>query len=209
MEQMIMDSEILKRASKKLSWLLRHGATEAGVEMDPAGWVRIEDAARALRMDRSLIEDVVATNTKARFEIEGKRIRAVQGHSTAGVPISLDALEASWERYESEASVWHGTNLRAIDGIAEEGILPQARTHVHLAEATDSVVGKRAGSDLFLEVSPARLRDAGFGIFRSPNGVLLARCVPPSCIVGLVIVAKAKRAREHDLRARLGLPPVG
>ena len=38
--------------SKKVSWLLRHGASSRGVSMDAAGWVDIADVLRELRLSR-------------------------------------------------------------------------------------------------------------------------------------------------------------
>jgi RNA:NAD 2'-phosphotransferase (TPT1/KptA family) len=129
-------------ASKKLSWLLRHGAGEAGLEMDAAGWAEVAD-------------------------------------------------------------------VRRVEGIAREGILPGERTHVHLAEATDSTVGKRAAVDVMLAVAPSRLRELGIGLHRSPNGVLLAREVPPATIVGLVPVVDRARRQEPHLRGLFGWDPTG
>ncbi len=192
--------------SKKMSWLLRHGAASEGITMDAAGWVDIAAVLRALRLSQAELDAVVRDNSKSRFEVEGSRIRATQGHSTAPGAVSLDALEASWAQYEGEASLWHGTSTLAIEGIAREGIQSIARTHVHLAAATDSHVGKRANVAVLLEVSVLRLREQGIAVFQSPNGVVLVRSVPASCIVGLVGVTREGRAREAELRARLGLP---
>lgn len=191
-------------ASKKLSWLLRHGAGEAGLEMDAAGWAEIEDVRRVLHMGRDALEAAVRDNTKARLEVRGKRIRACQGHSLQGMPVTCDALEATWAVYEGGAHVFHGTRIAALQGIAREGILPGERTHVHLAEAVDSTVGKRAAVDVMLAVAPAKLRDRGIGLHQSPNGVLLARRVPPSCIVGLVPMVDRARRQELHLRSLFG-----
>ena len=153
--------------SKKLSWLLRHGANEAGLEMDAAGWAEVEDVRRVLHIGRDALEAAVRDNTKARLEVRGKRIRACQGHSLRDMPVTCEALEATWEEVADEAPVFHGTRMAALEGIAREGILPGERTHVHLAEAVDSTVGKRAAVDVMIEVSPARLRAAGIGLYRS------------------------------------------
>ncbi len=193
------------RASHKLSWLLRHGANEAGLEMDAAGWAEIEDVLRVLRMSRETLEASVRENNKARYEVRGRRIRACQGHSPAGVPVTLDALEGSWDRYEEDGPLWHGTYIGAVAPIAREGILPGERTHVHLAEAVDSKVGKRANVDVMLEVSPARVHAAGVGIFVSPNGVILARAVPPSAIVGIRFMTDKARRQGSSLSAVLGV----
>jgi putative RNA 2'-phosphotransferase len=192
-------------ASKKLSWLLRHGAGEAGLDMDAAGWAEITDVRRILHLTRAELTTAVTDNTKARLEVRGSRIRACQGHSLRGMPVTLDALEASWERWDGEGSVYHGTRVAALPGIAREGILAVERSHVHLTEALDSTVGKRAAVDVMIEVSPARLEAQGIGIFRAPNGVVLVRRVPAEAIVGLhPMIEKAKR-RAAELRALLGL----
>jgi len=117
------------------------------------------------------------------------------------MPVTLEALEASWREVTDEASIWHGTNLDALVGIAKEGILPGARTHVHLAEEVDSKVGKRAQVAVLLEVSTARLREEGLKVFQSPNGVLLVRRVPSRAIVDLKAVTKKAREEEARLRA--------
>jgi putative RNA 2'-phosphotransferase len=199
-----MSSNDSTGASKKLSWLLRHGANEAGLEMDAAGWAEIEDVRRILHMGRPALAAAVEDNTKARLEVRGTRIRACQGHSREGMPVTCEALEASWEEVGGEASVFHGTRMAALPGIAREGLLPGERTHVHLAEAVDSAVGKRSAVDVMIEVSPARLRAAGIGLHRSPNGVILARRVPVSALCGLLPVIERARRREGELRGLFG-----
>lgn len=199
-----MDTNASTGHSKKLSWLLRHGAGEAGLEMDAAGWAEVEDVRRVLHMSRAALEAAVRDNTKSRLELRGTRIRACQGHSLRGMPVTCDALEATWEEVGEDDPVFHGTRIAALQGIAREGILPGERTHVHLAEAIDSSVGKRAAVDVMLEVSPPRLRAEGIGIFRAPNGVILARRVPVAALVGLVPVIERARRREAELRALFG-----
>jgi len=191
-------------ASKKLSWLLRHGAGEAGLEMDAAGWAEVEDVRRILHMGRAALEAAVEDNTKARLELRGTRIRACQGHSLRGMPVTCEALEATWDEVRDDTPVFHGTRVAALEGIAREGLLPGERTHVHLAEAIDSTVGKRAAVDVMIEVSPPRLRARGLRLHRSPNGVLLARHVPVSAITGLVPVIERARRREGELLAIFG-----
>ncbi|WP_437842276.1 RNA 2'-phosphotransferase [Sorangium sp. So ce1153] len=192
-----MGRDRMTDTSKKLSWLLRHGAPSLGIAMDAAGWVAVDDVLRALGLPRSRLDEVVENNTKNRLELRGDRVRASQGHSREGMPVTLAGLEASWEEVHGDAPIWHGTSVDAVRSIAREGIRPAARTHVHCTDALDSAVGKRANVDVMLEISPARLRARGIGVFRSQNGVILAREVPVGCLVGLVpIVARAKREAE-------------
>lgn len=191
--------------SKTLSWLLRHGAREAGVSMDAAGWVPIDDVLRYMRVPRGVIDEVVRTNTKSRLEISGERIRACQGHSTENMPITLEALEASWRPYEAGGSLFHGTTVEATEPIAREGLVPQKRTHVHLAPSLESKVGKRSATPVVLEISILRMRDAGLGLFEAQNGVVLARRVPASCIIGVRCTTRATEKLEAMLTQRFRL----
>ena len=200
-----MDTERTKRASKRLSWLLRHGANEAGVSMDAAGWVAVAEVLRALGLSRAELEVVVRENDMRRLELEGDRVRACQGHSTAGTPVTAEALEASWTERASEAPLWHGTASSALTGIAQSGILPIARTHVHLAEELTSKVGKRANVDVMLKIDARRLRACDVAVFNAPNGVVLARRVPREAIVDLVAMTRRSRGEEAALRVVLGL----
>ncbi len=190
--------------SKKLSWLLRHGAGEVGLPMDAAGWTPDEGVLKRLRLRRPLLEEIVRSNTKRRLQLEGERIRCCQGHSTETMPVTQVALEASWARYEAEGLIWHGTRVDALDAIHEQGLRPVARTHVHLAAATDSVVGKRAKTPVMLAVSLASMVSAAQPVWSAPNGVLLARRVPRACIVGARAMTRRARAQADWIEDTFG-----
>lgn len=195
----------ITKGSKRLSWLLRHGAGEVGLTMDGAGWAPVAEVLRHAHLDREALEAIVRLNNKSRLQLKGDRVRACQGHSLSGMPVTQEALEASWRPFEGGPSIWHGTHVAFVQHIAREGILPGARTHVHLAAAPESPVGKRANTPVLLEVSVEALRAAGRGVFESPNGVVLARDVPPSCIVGLLPRSRKAQAAEPHLRGLLAL----
>jgi putative RNA 2'-phosphotransferase len=201
-----MTPEQIKKKSTWLSWLLRHGAREQRLEMDEAGWAPVAAVLRLGQLSPEALEIVVRENNKSRLQWEGDRIRACQGHSLEGAPVTLEALERSWARYEGDAPIWHGTGIEPLPQIAREGLLPIARTHVHLADGLESRTGKRAGVAVMLEISPRRMAQAGVGLFVSPNGVVLARQVPPGCITGLQAMTQRARAQEAALRALFDLP---
>lgn len=176
----------LRTLSRRLTWLLRHGANEVGLPMDEAGWVDVAALRRHVHVSGDVLARCVATNDKRRFELVGDRIRACQGHSPEGTPVTADALEASWSRVERREALYHGTSARTVEAIARSGALrPMARTHVHLAGSPHDKVGKRANVDVLLVVDPLRLATEGRAVFRSPNGVFLVREVPWSCVVDL------------------------
>lgn len=146
--------------------------------MSADGWALIDDVVRLLVMDRTALDQAVEDNDKQRLQVDGERIRACQGHSLAGMPVTREALENSWERVYPDHVLWHGTNAAALDGIRLHGLLPGRRTHVHLAPSKDSHLGRRSAVDVLLAVDSGNLR-----VFRAPNGVLLTREVPPDAIV--------------------------
>ncbi|MBX2800568.1 MAG: RNA 2'-phosphotransferase [Myxococcales bacterium] len=177
----------LSRTSRRLAWLLRHGAIESDLAMDEAGWADLTAVCDAAGLERSIVLEVVERNDKKRFEVRGQRIRATQGHSLRGTPVTRTALEASWTQVaDRRQPLFHGTRRHSLGTIAVQGLRAMERSHVHLADSPDARVGKRAGVDLLLEVDPARLAAAGLQLFVSPNGVWLTRRVPQSCICDVI-----------------------
>ncbi|WP_427889310.1 RNA 2'-phosphotransferase [Kribbella sp. GL6] len=168
----------MSRDSRAISKLLRHTAGERHLTMSTDGWTAITDVLRILELTRERLDVAVRENDKQRLQVDGERIRACQGHSLAGMPVTREALENSWERVHPEGLLWHGTTRAALPAIRQEGLKPGRRTHVHLAAAKDSRVGRRTSVEVLLGVDPGNLE-----VCRAPNGVLLTREVPPDAIV--------------------------
>ena len=201
-----MNDKTLVKKSRRLSWLLRHGAHEAGLTMDEAGWAPVAQVLRILHLSEGQLNTVIAENNKRRLQRDGDRVRASQGHSLEGTPVTAVGMEASWQTFEGSELVWHGTNLGAAQAIAQSGHMhPGNRTHVHLASSTDSVVGKRANVAVLLGVDPGRMRRAGWPLFVSSNGVVLARQVPAGCIVAIRTLSRRAHAARTELTSAFGL----
>jgi putative RNA 2'-phosphotransferase len=165
--------------SKFLGYVLRHRPDAAGIELGPGGWVPIDQLlaglARAGRpIDRARLETVVAGGDKRRYEIDGDRIRAAQGHSQ---PVDLQL-----EPQQPPDVLYHGTVARFLPSILEHGLRPGQRTHVHLSAdvATARTVGARRGEPVVLRVDAGGMHAAGQAFFRATNGVWLTERVPPT-----------------------------
>ena len=169
----------MSKDSRAISKLLRHTAGERNLAMSADGWTEIDAVLRVLGMDRARLDLAVLENDKQRLQVDGQRIRACQGHSAEGMPVTCEALENSWRRVTPDQLLWHGTNQGALARIQELGLLPGRRTHVHLAPARNSHVGRRSAVDVLLGIDPAAL---GQPVFEAPNGVLLTRFVPAHAI---------------------------
>ena len=166
-----------KQLSRRLSYLLRHAPGEAGLALEPGGWVPLAPLLAHLGVTREQVERVVATNNKRRFSLEGERIRANQGHS---VPVELDLAPT-----EPPPVLYHGTYPGALDAIKREGLKSMSRHHVHLSPDVETArqVGARRGQPVVLTVRAGEMHGAGHVFFLSTNGVWLTDRVPPEFLV--------------------------
>jgi len=171
-------ADSLIRTSKFLSLVLRHEPEKIGLQLDPQGWVSIDEllskAAPHLRMTASLLHEVVRTSDKQRFAIseDGTRIRANQGHS---IPIELGLLPQT-----PPEQLYHGTATRFLESIQRQGLLRGDRHHVHLSADRETAikVGTRHGKPVVLVVQAGDMHHAGHVFFKSDNGVWLVEHVP-------------------------------
>ncbi|WP_157264120.1 RNA 2'-phosphotransferase [Azohydromonas aeria] len=172
----------LVEASKFLSFVLRHQPEAVGLVLDADGWGNVDEliagtARQGKQLSHELIEQVVATNNKRRFELsdDGQRIRAIQGHSTRSV-------DRQFEQRQPPEVLFHGTASRFVAAISREGLKPGARHHVHLSagEQTARAVGLRYGLLVVLAVDAVRMHAQGFVFHQAENGVWLTVRVPPA-----------------------------
>jgi putative RNA 2'-phosphotransferase len=165
--------------SKFLSFVLRHQPDAIGITLDVEGWAKIPELIAAAAnngklLDHDLIQAVVTTSDKKRFAIseDGRRIRAVQGHSTESVDINYV------EKVPPEF-LYHGTATRFIESIRNQGLLPGSRQYVHLSqdEQTALAVGQRHGKPVVLRIEALRMHEQGFKFSQAENGVWLTKTV--------------------------------
>lgn len=162
--------EKTRKISKFLSFILRHNPQSIKLKLDAQGWAEIDELiekSKEIKLTRELIEEVVRDNDKQRFIIDGNRIRANQGHS-----INIDlALEA----VRPPKVLYHGTATRFLNAIMQEGLTKQSRQHVHLSQdiETATIVGKRHGKVVILEVNAQKMFEEGYEFYLSENGVWL------------------------------------
>ncbi|QNW92523.1 RNA 2'-phosphotransferase [Acinetobacter seifertii] len=175
-----------KAISQYLSFILRHKPEEIGLTLDREGWANVEDLisksqpVKNVALDEEIIKNIVNNSDKKRFQIsdDGKYIRAVQGHSTTSVDITLKKLVPP-------ISLYHGTAHRFIDSIKEQGLISKDRQYVHLTKNKDTAlsVGARYGKPQILAIHALEMHKNGFEFFQAENGVWLVKHVPVEFIV--------------------------
>ena len=167
------------RLSKLLAYVLRHRPDAAGVTLDGAGWVDLDELVTGLRRAgrRVTADDVrraVHADGKGRYELVDGRIRAAQGHSV-DVDLGLEPVVPP-------SVLYHGTPERFVQSILASGLRPGSRQFVHLSPdvQTARAVGRRRGSPVVLVVDAAAAHASGHEFRRASNGVWLTDAVPPA-----------------------------
>lgn len=158
---------------QRLAYLLRHDAEalEQG-KIDGHGWRMVDELAR-LGYSRELLDEIVASNNKQRYEYsaDGKMIRARQGHS---INVDVELTEAT-----PPDVLYHGTATCFLESIYANGLVAGNRLYVHLSsdEATAINVGSRHGAAVVIKIDCRKMLDDGCKFYLSNNGVWLTKQV--------------------------------
>lgn len=185
-----MNNKDKQRFSKFLSLILRHKPEEVGLTLMDNGWVNIDRLINAInssaksdyKIDRQLIEEIVAEDNKQRYSIseDGELIRANQGHSIKG--LNMEFKEVT----DAPLYLYHGTSVDNFEKIKASGsIRAMSRQMVHLSGDVETAtkVGKRHGKLCILYIDTYKLTSSGHRILISENGVYLVDEVPLDCVI--------------------------
>lgn len=173
----------LIKLSKSLSWLLRHGASQEGLQFDEGGYIdvnKILALKQFRRYEESDIVKVVETNDKKRFDLRRKsepgtlQIRANQGHS---IPVAEEGLLAVLSESTAPETIVHGTYLSKIDKILSQGLCRMNRNHVHFAPGLPKeggvISGMRSSCDVYIVLDVKKALSSGLILYSSSNNVYL------------------------------------
>eukprot|EP01029_Cantina_marsupialis_P027933 TRINITY_DN774194_c0_g1_i1.p1 TRINITY_DN774194_c0_g1~~TRINITY_DN774194_c0_g1_i1.p1 ORF type:complete len:209 (-),score=44.24 TRINITY_DN774194_c0_g1_i1:114-740(-) len=196
------------RISKTLSCFLRHRAAKAGLVMDSAGYVGLDDLLKipnlsSLGATFEIVEDVVKINEKQRFKMIERDgvwfIRANQGHNKA-VAAKLKAEDLLSEVKDSDEMpvVVHGTFRKAFEEhISKEGLKTMGRDMIHCAAGLlgegDVISGMRKNCQIAVYIDSKAAMEAGIKFFISSNGVILSPgndkgIIPPEFFKEVVVL---------------------
>ncbi|GBP02693.1 tRNA 2'-phosphotransferase 1 [Eumeta japonica] len=175
----------LTTLSKKLSWLLRHGAVTKGLQIQENGFINVQDILQHPNykdcFNLVLLKTLVETDRKQRYtlrhrgEKEGYEIRANQGHTLKEVKEEM-CLKRIMSANEVPLAV-HGTYFRHWSAIKSEGLKRMSRNHVHFAtsiDKADNISGFRSDCQIliYLDVKKA-LESKELKLYRSDNNIVL------------------------------------
>ena len=167
-----------KRMGNYVSMLLRHHPEEAGVILDEHGWADVADLIEKVNprypLTEEILHEIAFAPDKQRYEFseDGKRIRAVHGHS-------ID-VDLGYEEVEPPEILYHGTAEKYAESIEAQGLIKKERQYVHLSEFISQAeqVGRRHGKLVLYKVYAKELYEDGLVFYRSSSGVWLTDSVP-------------------------------
>jgi len=175
----------LVRLSKFLAVLLRHEPEKFGLTLDEEGftetegvWEQVNERFPA-RYDYKDLLTVVAGDQdgKKRYEIRGRQIRALFGHSTAE--------KISYPPATPPEILYHGTTDEALPFIREDGLKSLSRQYVHLAVnvvRAEKVAQRHQGKPVMLVVRAGEAHRAGIAFYNPEPEHYLADAIPPEFI---------------------------
>lgn len=178
----MFSKKIEEKASKFVSFILRHSPEDIGLTLDENGWVSVDEfidkanksEKKFFVLDLELLKQVVKNSDKQRFAFseDGTKIRANQGHT---VEVNLDLPFV-----EPPEFLYHGTADKSVDIIFKEGLKPMKRHDVHLSFSIKIArsVGMRYGVPVILKIKAKQMFDDGYQFQCSKNNVWLTKEVP-------------------------------
>lgn len=168
----------LERLSKFISMILRHKPEVIGITLDEHGWANVDELVEGINKNeafsKATLEKIVKTDKKQRYSFSQDKtlIRANQGHS---IPVDVEL-----EKKEPPKVLYHGTGVKSVKAIQEQGLLPMERLYVHLSTDVETAtnVGKRHDTPVIFQVNAEQMQKDGYDFFQSVNGVWLTKEVP-------------------------------
>ncbi|KAI9279104.1 phosphotransferase KptA/Tpt1, partial [Sporodiniella umbellata] len=163
--------------SKRLSYILRHGAKKENLNMSSDGFVLLDDVLKLSQFKGVTypeIEYVVKNNDKRRYELVEREnffyIRATQGHSLKTV--KADELLVRLESVSTP--IVHGTTMKAWSLIRTKGLSKMGRNHIHFACDRTAESGIRKTSKVFIYIDFEKATKDGVVFYKSSNNVILS-----------------------------------
>lgn len=172
------------RLSKALSFALRHGAAQMGLDMSSDGFLFVDNLLTHPQFRSYSLEDVervVANCDKQRFKLrtlpeDGRvQIRANQGHTVQVPQLELRAIK--FDDPDCPRDAVHGTYLQHWPSIRSQGLKRMKRTHIHLAPGLPGdggvISGMRVSCDIAIFIDVHKALADGIQFYWSENRVVL------------------------------------
>lgn len=174
-----------------ISYLLRHHPEDAGLEMDRHGWVDTNSLIDGINgsgkytIDLKQLQQIVSEDNKGRyrFNADGSRIKACQGHS-------IPWVEPELTEKEPPIYLYHGTTAEAYEKICNSGAIRKMSRHaVHMQADIDKAwqsADRWHKVPVILRIDAKKMSEDGIKFGVSDNGVWCTEEVPVRYVCELI-----------------------
>ena len=221
--------------SRRMSWLLRHGAPEKGLPLDTGGWADIHLVARICHTRPEILIGIARVSDKGRFQVAVMEhiaterreaypfIRCVQGHSLRFIDERRLMVKVTGDRRKRITGLFHATKYVHLESILKKGLIPgglrSARQHVHmlpyypdLPEACGKGLtrggGRRSDADVIIELHAETVMSEGRIMWLTASGAVVTWNRVPWSAFLKVTVGFGKEARVAWDAAYIDRAPI-
>jgi len=195
------------KVSKKLTYLLRHGAAKAQLNMKGDGYALLSDVLVKAGLQKSVtherVLEIVANDEKGRFSTRSDDdgtlwIRANQGHTLDLV--DRETLLKKVESADEYPVCIHGTSFEAWNSIKNTGLHRMRRNEIHFAKGHFGTVtsGFRSSSQVLIYMNLALCLEKGIPFYESDNGVLLSPGLGVKGVIPTGFFSKVTTAKSSE-----------
>lgn len=182
-----LNKQNMRKYSKKLAYILRHGAEAQGLNMRTDGYVKLENLLRMKdfkHLNFQIIEQIVHQNDKQRFSMKPIEhhwfIRANQGHSIKSIKSDHLLHEIKMNEIHKYPVCCHGTYKKYWDSIKKEGLKTMKRNNIHFStsdcyhNSNNCISGMRHNCELLIYIDMRSAMKDGLKFYLSENNVILS-----------------------------------
>lgn len=172
------------KISKNISYWLRHNlnefksvTTDAFVDIDELLKKMNSDPRSEFVITEDDIDHINFHCFKQRTQIDGSKIRCVQGHSSGNINDD-ELLELITEPI---TNCYHATEIKLLNLIMKNGLNKMKRKHIHFA-TDENLLRKNRG--ILIEVKMKEAMDNGIKFYKAKNNVILSPdIIPPQYLI--------------------------
>ena len=163
-----------ERFSRWMAYVLRHNPSRYGLIPDKHGYVDLEEFVRIAQsrypdLDPQRLQEFVAANAPARFEVTPTRVRARYGHSIAVEPVGGPV--------EPPPYLYFGTEAPRAPAILAEGLNPMDRRIIHLSTTIDealAIAKRKTDRPAIFRVRAQEAHEAGVAFYKESSLYLVS-----------------------------------
>lgn len=177
----LLDDEREQRLGRFVSGALRHFPDDLGLQMDLQGWVDLDRFCAVMKKrypwsSEDRLIGLVESDTKKRYEIDDRYIRARYGHS---VDVDLDHPTCDAE------FLYYGVSQEEVEMLLDQGISPIRQTYVHLStsrQRANEAASVHTDNPVVLQVNALDASEEGIDFICANEDIALTDYVPPEFI---------------------------